>query len=265
MDSPLSIFSPDSYGYLNDEYTHSPSSFGCFSASAGEDSSTASSSVYSFASLSGLAEQLCEPPRSSTPSHTPYTTTNYYNPAQASTSSASPQSMDDFFSFDTNPSQAEFDFSSSSDDQDDFFTPTFSVTDLPHSPTPYSSTYRAGCAPSDYSSSDHYPSTPSPPSFSLAPALKTTTTSDEPTVSLSAVHEQHDSWAQELCVPADVFFPVTQGGGGQAELDDQAGGDCWWVEQPQQKLSNKLSMESLGEWDGVESAPQGWETDEAFL
>lgn len=155
MESPLSIFSPLSF---NDEYPLSP--FGL---------EVEPSTYSSFASFSGLAEQLCSS-SSPTSSHS----SSSYLPPPSSYASAHGSTLDELFSY---PSDL-----SSSDD--DFFTPTFSVTDLP-SPSPL-----------DVGSEWSYP----------------------------------ESWSQ---VPAP-------------------------------RLSNKASMESLGEWDGVENVPESWTTDASY-
>lgn len=258
MDSPLSIFSPDSYSYVPDEY--STSSVSMFGFGAVEDgSSSAASSSYSFASLSGLAEQLCSPqPPSSIASQV-------FNqpPAPSSSSSSSSSALDDFFSFDVSGGA---DFSSS---DDDFFTPTFSVTDLP-SPSNYRS-----------SESDYYPSTPSPPSFSLAPALKTGPHSsgqrqqqppsacfESSAINLSSVHSWEDN---KLCDPQEVFFPLSSHALEEETTTDENGGECWWQLEPplplkpMGKLNSKPSIESLGAWDRVENVPEAWTSDETFL
>jgi len=151
------------------------------------------------------------------------------------------------------------DFSS----DDDFFTPTFSVTDLP--------------SPSSHRS-DYYPSTPPPTSFSFAPALSKSASSAASESSsnwISRPASSSSSWDQQqsLCNPVEVCYPSVVEQTWMVNVDEgcventQVGSEWSYPESstvPAPRLSNKASMESLGEWDGVENVPQSWTTDATF-
>lgn len=230
----LSIFSPTpSYPLsFEDEYPLSP---------FGLEDQPSSSSFHSFASLSGLAEQLCS---SSSPTSS---TSSSYGPDRSAYMQAQ-SSLDNLFGKDLYS-----DFSS----DDDFFTPTFSVNDLPSSPSPYQA--------------NHYPSTP-PPNFAFAaPRSKASSASSSSWNGGGGSGASFNSWDQPaLCDPVEVCYPSNTE---ESWLVDEAVetevGSTWAYPEslttPAYRLSSKASMESLGEWDGLENVPESWIADGGFL
>lgn len=239
MESPLSFFSPSSYGggsYLSDEGAYSP-----FSLREDEPA------TYSFASLAGLAEQLCGPTSTSSNSSNSSNSTPLISDSSSYASQLSPKSSPESSTFD----DLVNDFFSSDEDES-FGHPAYAVYDLPSSPD---------------RSDSYYPNTPdmlataSFTSGSVNDAAFVATTKPFDGASSSTA-----AWEEPLMPLEDEFLAFNGLSPEQCWPEKQLSfaSDAAWDELPvQQTLNTKASFESAASW-ATNDDDDSWDT-EPFL